>query len=73
VLRASPSRAGLIIRETDSDGRCSTLLPADEKLSPGIYKMVFHTGPYFEASKVSSFYPLVEVRFVRSDRGLGSS
>lgn len=48
-------------RETDADGRCSTLLPADEKLSPGVYKMVFHTGPYFEASTVSSFYPLVEV------------
>ncbi|KIR58198.1 hydroxyisourate hydrolase [Cryptococcus bacillisporus CA1873] len=52
---------------TDTDGRCSTLLPPNEKLSPGIYKMVFFTGDYFEAMGTETFYPVVEITFNYAD------
>ena len=48
-------------RTTDTDGRCSTLLSPNEKLSSGIYKMVFFTGDYFKATGKETFYPVVEV------------
>ncbi|KAL0247615.1 hydroxyisourate hydrolase [Cryptococcus tetragattii IND107] len=52
---------------TDTDGRCSTLLPPNEELSPGIYKMVFFTGDYFEAKGTETFYPVVEITFNYAD------
>lgn len=51
----------LMHRETDVDGRCSTLLAPGRQVSPGMYKMTFFTDPYFNAKGISSFYPLVEV------------
>jgi 5-hydroxyisourate hydrolase len=51
---------------TDQDGRCSQLLPTDN-LSPGVYRLSFDTGAYFDAQKLAGFYPVVEVTFqVRS-------
>ncbi|KAK6907164.1 hydroxyisourate hydrolase [Kwoniella mangroviensis CBS 10435] len=49
--------------ETNSDGRCSDLLNPDTKLSPGIYKMTFHSGEYFKSNNVETFYPFVEITF----------
>ncbi len=46
---------------TDADGRCTDLLTHDFRLSPGIYKMTFFTGPYFLSTGSTTFYPLVEV------------
>lgn len=48
--------------QTDGDGRCTTLLEAGSKLSVGTYKMVFHTGAYFQEKGIETLYPLVEVR-----------
>ena len=50
-----------VTRQTDDDGRCSTLLEPATKLEPGIYKMKFGTGEYFKASSKPTFYPYVEV------------
>ncbi|OWZ77463.1 hydroxyisourate hydrolase [Cryptococcus neoformans Tu401-1] len=52
---------------TDTDGRCSTLLSPNEKLSSGIYKMVFFTGDYFKATGTETFYPVVEITFNYAD------
>ncbi|KAK1922457.1 hypothetical protein DB88DRAFT_441394 [Papiliotrema laurentii] len=49
--------------QTDNDGRCTTLLSPDAHPQPGVYKMVFHSGPYFEANGQSCFYPIVEITF----------
>jgi 5-hydroxyisourate hydrolase / 2-oxo-4-hydroxy-4-carboxy-5-ureidoimidazoline decarboxylase len=48
---------------TDADGRISDLLPSDRRLPPGTYRLVFHTGPYFDQQQVRGFYPLVEIAF----------
>ena len=45
---------------TDQDGRCGQLLPAQE-LPPGVYRLVFDTASYFEATKIEGLYPVVEV------------
>ena len=42
---------------TNADGRISDLLGADDRLSIGIYKMVFHVRNYFAARQLNSFYP----------------
>jgi len=52
---------------TNADGRCTNLLDPSERLRPGVYKMIFETGPYFEAQKVSTFYPVVEITFAYTD------
>ncbi|KAG8750437.1 hypothetical protein FRC11_010409, partial [Ceratobasidium sp. 423] len=46
--------------QTDSDGRCTNLLPAEPRLEAGVYKMIFNTGEYFEKDKRDTFYPVVE-------------
>lgn len=48
---------------TDKDGRISDLLPADEELNPGVYRIVFDTGDYFKDNDVLCFYPVVEIFF----------
>jgi len=59
--------------ETNSDGRCLTLLPLRgsedaKKLNTDLhandlYKIVFQTKPYFQQKGVKSFYPFVEIIF----------
>ncbi|CAE6484510.1 unnamed protein product, partial [Rhizoctonia solani] len=49
--------------QTDSDGRCVNLLPAQLRLNAGVYKMVFNTGEYFEKDERDTFYPIVEITF----------
>jgi len=48
---------------TDADGRLRTLLPAGEPLDRGIYRLTFHTGPYFAAHALHGFYPEVTIAF----------
>lgn len=48
---------------TNADGRIPGLLPADEQMEYGVYKMVFHVKPYFDAKSVKSFYPVIEIIF----------
>ena len=52
---------------TNADGRISDLLPAEKKLVPGDFKLVFETGNYFAANNVNGFYPEVEIQFTIAD------
>jgi 5-hydroxyisourate hydrolase len=53
---------------TDQDGRCVRLLPENDELSPGIYRLHFTTATYFNAQNVRGLYPFVEITFeVRED------
>jgi len=55
---------------TDPDGRCHQLLPDQEVLTPGLYRLGFETATYFAASKLEGLYPLVEITFhVREGEG----
>jgi 5-hydroxyisourate hydrolase len=48
---------------TDQDGRCSQLLPDENVLSAGLFRLAFDTESYFAATKITALYPLVEVTF----------
>ena len=48
---------------TDQDGRCAQLLPENEALTPGVYRLGFDTATYFAARKLDGMYPLVEIAF----------
>ncbi len=52
---------------TNADGRISDLLPAEKKLAPGNYKLIFETGNYYTAQNLQSFYPEVEIQFTVFD------
>ncbi len=54
---------------TNDDGRVADLLPADDPITPGTYRISFSTGEYFARQGVDSFHPAVEVAFrVTDDR-----
>jgi len=53
----------LSVAETDQDGRCARLLPDDETLRPGVYRMIFETASYYEPQKIVSLYAQVEIVF----------
>ena len=48
---------------TDPQGRCSQLIPENETLEPGEYRLAFDTAKYFNAQRVTGLYPVVEVTF----------
>lgn len=48
---------------TDGEGRARALYPEDRLLAPGVYRLTFDTGRYFESQGVSAFYPEVVVVF----------
>lgn len=50
-------------KRTDADGRVQDLLPSDQVLVPGTYRMTFDTGGYFEQRGVDGFYPEAVVCF----------
>ncbi|XP_033490591.1 5-hydroxyisourate hydrolase-like isoform X1 [Epinephelus lanceolatus] len=54
------------IRTTNEDGRCSGLI-SREAFSPGMYKLRFETGSYWDNLGQTSFYPYVEVVFTITD------
>ena len=49
---------------TDHDGRCPQLLPDEDDLPPGVYKLTFGTGDYYREQKTEALYPSIEVRFL---------
>jgi len=59
--------------ETDSDGRCTDLLPPRNSLNAkeltvgGLYKVVFQTKDYFAKTDRKCFYPWVEIIFELDD------
>lgn len=52
---------------TNVDGRIPDLLTPDVVLEPGIYRMLFDTGSYFDAQQIKGFYPVVPVIFELDD------
>jgi 5-hydroxyisourate hydrolase len=53
--------------QTDADGRCLNLLPEEETLAEGYYRLTFDTGAYFGSQGIVGLYPFVEITFqVRS-------
>lgn len=52
---------------TNGDGRVENFLPTDQVIEPGIYRMLFETGAYFEKEGEEGFYPEVPVIFEIKD------
>jgi len=52
---------------TDSDGRCAQLLPENEVLRAGTYRLAFETASYHSARKIEGLYPVVEITFQARD------
>ena len=52
---------------TDADGRARGLLPDGALPAEGQYRLTFHTGAYFSAAAVESFYSEVIVTFIVRD------
>ena len=48
---------------TDLDGRLRALYPENKPLAPGVYRLTFDTGRYFESQSVDAFYPEVVIVF----------
>ena len=62
--RSAPTQwTGIGTGRTDGDGRLRTLLPESHSLEPGVYRITFEVGAYFERSGTPSFYPLVSIVF----------
>ena len=53
---------------TDKNGRIGSFLKQDGKDNTGIYKLTFHTSPYFQRQGQKSFYPFIEVVFEITDK-----
>jgi len=53
--------------ETDADGRLRTLLPPEQSVAPGVYRLTFQTGDYFRSQMVDIFFPEVSIVFVVQD------
>jgi 5-hydroxyisourate hydrolase len=52
---------------SDSDGRCSQLLPNGETLTPGVYRLAFDTAGYFAGQGERGLYPVVQITFAVRD------
>jgi 5-hydroxyisourate hydrolase len=55
--------------ETDVDGRIRSLLPPEEPLQSGRFRLGFETGSYFRAQGSDSFHPYIEIAFEVRDAG----
>jgi len=53
----------LLSAHTDADGRCAQLLPPDEALSPGVYRLRFDIASYHAVQCVEALYPVIEITF----------
>jgi 5-hydroxyisourate hydrolase len=48
---------------TDAEGRCGQLLPENDALRAGAYRLIFDTTSYHLAQKIAALYPVVEITF----------
>lgn len=48
---------------TNDDGRVPNFLSSDVVIPPGVYRMLFETGNYFDKNGIKGFYPYVPVIF----------
>ena len=53
----------LFSSRTGADGRCAQMLPANETLIAGVYRLNFDTTTYFQAQEIATLYPLIEIAF----------
>lgn len=53
----------LNLLRTDNDGRCAQLLPENEILRAGTYRVAFDTASYHRAQQIDGLYPVVEITF----------
>ncbi len=51
---------------TNDDGRITDLLPPGS-LRIGLYRVCFDTGPYFQSTGITGFYPEVSISFEVAD------
>ncbi|XP_056138147.1 5-hydroxyisourate hydrolase b [Lampris incognitus] len=56
----------LTVGTTNEDGRCPGII-AREAFTPGMYKLRFETGQYWESMNQTTFYPYVEIIFKITD------
>jgi 5-hydroxyisourate hydrolase len=49
--------------ETDDEGRLRDLLPGEDALEVGRYRLTFDTAAYFRTQNVKGFYPRVVIEF----------
>ena len=52
---------------TNADGRIADLLPSEQRLEPGIYRLQFLTGDYFKRQEKTCFYPCIDIWFTVAD------
>lgn len=48
---------------TNDDGRVNDLLDEIDELEPGVYRMSFDTGEYFDRHDLEGFYPVARIVF----------
>jgi 5-hydroxyisourate hydrolase len=48
---------------TDNDGRCAQLLPENEPLRAGLYRLSFDAASYHHTQKIEGLYPVIEITF----------
>lgn len=53
---------------TDKDGRVNNLLGSKTKLTPGQYRLIFHTANYYQRLNIQCFYPEVNITFEIFDK-----
>jgi 5-hydroxyisourate hydrolase len=53
----------LFSSRTGADGRCAQLLPPNETLVAGVYRLNFDAARYFLTQKAKTLYPFIEVAF----------
>lgn len=54
----------LFSSRTGADGRCAQLLPPNESLIAGVYRLNFDTASYFQTQETATLYPLIEIAFL---------
>ena len=52
---------------TNQDGRIPDFLNQEKVINPGVYRMLFDTGSYFQKENIRGFYPEVTVMFEIED------
>jgi len=53
----------LATSQTDPDGRCKSLFPSTQPLTPGIYRIHFATNVYYQQQQLHGLYPFIEITF----------
>jgi 5-hydroxyisourate hydrolase len=49
--------------KTDGDGRCAQLLPENDALPAGRYRLTLDTAGYYATQTIAGLYPVVEITF----------